>query len=367
MNISMALKFSRPFLDVVVTLVAMSTLSTQAQAQSHSKCAAPLQAKTSAAESTPHANLRDLARRQFAVHSRLGAIDIRVLGLPQAGSLTIDSLESDPSAMIGEVVGRIQATDMLRDTTGGAARALDYDQFRNDCEDRAHVAAAFVLEHYPRKQVGKIFVANNLAIFGGIIRWTYHVAPWIAVHDKEGRIIDGLVLDPAFDKEKGLTFAQWVQKATSATSDESIKDVRVFLTPPGFRDFSNSQPQFGADFCDSAVESVANLINFAKVPKVNWTLTSGSIKGIDSVGGRVHFHNIATAYLANPNHIEILAEAYAKGKRVDIEAKSLTSQQGGDAWQTELKDLVKRLGNWIVRKFGYDHPYINKVRVVEGK
>lgn len=102
-------------------------------------------------------------------------------------------------------------------------RPLTWAQILNDCEDRAVVAAAWLLRRESSRgwAVGKVFVRGSLATAGDLIHWRYHVAPYV-IAEGAGRNPEVLVIDPAFRPDEGIPLQDWIRLTLGRTPPDRV-------------------------------------------------------------------------------------------------------------------------------------------------
>jgi hypothetical protein len=158
----------------------------------------------------PELRTQIAALRLHPVTTRVGTIS-----KPEGARLLS---ESEADALVAQA-----SRQPLVPTGDGTYEPLNYDQYLNDCEDRAEVAAGFIRGVKPDAVLGKIFIsaepgANVLSMFHDI-SWTYHVAPYVLVADASSPQGAIRVIDPAIDRERALSLDTWISSATS-TADK---------------------------------------------------------------------------------------------------------------------------------------------------
>lgn len=161
--------------------------------------------------------------------------DVRPEGqAPIGGTMVSLEWESGPSSngvaptiptreQVDRAVTRLAAARLLDD------RPLPYDQIRNDCEDRAVLAAAWLLRGADTREwpVGKVFLRGRLATAGGLVRWGYHVAPFV-IATGAGGLRQIVVMDPAFDASAGMPLDEWASRSLPAPADQNAT-ARILL------------------------------------------------------------------------------------------------------------------------------------------
>ncbi|MBN8616233.1 MAG: hypothetical protein J0L92_36925 [Deltaproteobacteria bacterium] len=193
-----------------------------------------------------------------------------------------------------------EATAMFRDVYDAALvtrwnrrRSMEWSQARNNCEDRAHAAAAYLRAHYEDIAIGKVFIASDVNGTLGAdeaVMWGYHVAPVVLV--AEGEALVPWVIDPAVDRSQPLPLNSWID-ALRRAPDDSTRQVYVYLTGPGIWDFAGGAPipSVGRDrsdaFCETAAEARDQLADFAAHPPITNLLIQARFAGRD--GDRVRF------------------------------------------------------------------------------
>jgi hypothetical protein len=134
---------------------------------------------------------------------------------------------------------------------------LSYGQIQNNCERRAHIALAHILENHPTWLTGKVFVFGKLRPIAGLSKfgWGYHVSPYVvATKDGAPRIF---VLDPAFNATNALAVRDWL---SASSADSTAKVTGVFLDA-GAVLFHGETPD-NSGFCPSVTAAIGFLRAF---------------------------------------------------------------------------------------------------------
>lgn len=195
-------------------------------------------------------------------------------------------------------------------------RRLQYSQILNDCEDRAAVAAAYLLAMRPGWVVGKVFVRGDgaLSTAGELVHWAYHVAPFVVVEDGGVRTLR--VIDPAFQKAAGLGLAEWLKHFADASK------VTVLLRPVTAL---NNLPVQGEDdrpFCkqtEGALQRLRDYLYDDESSAKEWSRSRMKVVRIE--GARVWFEKKGDKtgwFLANDADLPTLTKAKQSGAEVDI-------------------------------------------------
>lgn len=167
-----------------------------------------------------------------AVHTARGPME-----LPSSASS--DPPELPDVARVDEALGLIREEHLL-----DPDNHLRFGQVANDCERRAHVAAAYLLSAHPRWLVGKLFVSDDShnLVGGSVVPWGYHVAPYVlSLQDGQPviRVLDGAVSD------RSLSPSEWTALIAERPGDATltVRDVRALYLDDALAP--------AAQFCDS--------------------------------------------------------------------------------------------------------------------
>lgn len=147
----------------------------------------------------------------------------------------------------------------LIDAKLAANQPLDYNQIVNECEDRAHVGAAYLLYEHRTWNVGKIFVRGSLDAVDKHIGWGYHVAPYVVVRSMGDYPFDIVVVDPAFDNIASLEATDWLRQAKGKKG----RIDNVVLRPAEAWQNEATQHERETPYCKEVEEAKGELEEFA--------------------------------------------------------------------------------------------------------
>ncbi len=195
------------------------------------------------------------------VTTQITAAELATLGMRDVGAGIPITVESPPSTSTDgtsfSTPQQAEVDELVRDLARAPlldGEPLQYSQIRNECEDRAHVAAAYALAQHPDWQVGKIFVRGKLDPLNGTVRWGYHVAPYVL--SRSGATLFIRVVDPAFDAEHSLSLRDWLELARGSGSVSAV----LLRSADSWE--NDATPADGADFCSEVLEAKRILVTY---------------------------------------------------------------------------------------------------------
>lgn len=196
--------------------------------------------------------VRDLVQNSM---SKLPDVNATLEGTepPSTGSDTKEPTVLPTASEIAEEVAKVASAKLIN------GEPMQYSQIINDCQNRAEVAAALILDDHPGWVVGKAFIGPRLSTANGLVKWGFHVAPYVL-----GENNHIFIVDPAFDRTAGIEFSTWVSHALQGKEEKathSAQQVTIQLRgadrwgPPG-------EEAASKNFCADVKNAVDQLVSF---------------------------------------------------------------------------------------------------------
>jgi hypothetical protein len=163
---------------------------------------------------------------------------------------------------------------------------MRYDQVRNNCDNRAELAVAYLAHAYPGLALGKVFIyGKSLSVFGEGVIWDFHVAPFTLVLEGKARK-RVVILDPAINAARALPLDEWLAAVKGKGTIQG-----VFLTEPGVWSFDKGakMPQHSANstaaFCANVNSAGGYLAGFESAsPRIMTRLPDVQVKNVTDDG-----------------------------------------------------------------------------------